>query len=316
MRMSNKSRVASCGRRLSRTKGATIAAIAAIFLFAAQAQAGLVNLAIDPGLSTLGFMQEAYELADPSLHLRLVDNDAATSAFYYGGLDPDPSNVTYAWGHIQMLWTPGAFISFLPGHRVNFGKVFPYFPYLNKDASVAENSNVVGPPGGTGVGGVAGKMAQFGFQMDLSLDGGTTWTPEVGVGNLYDLVGEFGTASTTATDGGPPLGFAGGTTYIGGDNAVVTYGGYEDLFGALTGHTDVNGIPAIFAGNLVTFDGTTLTIPMTFHLEFDSDGTHYIIDTFGAIVAHAVPEPSSIFMFGCGIVGLVSCLIRARTRRR
>jgi hypothetical protein len=298
---------------------AAAAAIAVVLLFATQAQAGVVNLAIDPFASTLGFEQQFYDLGDPTTRIKLTDVGPGTSGFYYGGLEPEPSNATYAWGHIQMFWDPdpgaAGFIKFFEGHRVNLGKVFPYFPYLNKDASVAANSNVVSPPGGTGVGGVAGKDAQFGFEMQISFDSGTTYIPEVGVANLYDLVGEFGTASTTALDGGPPLGHFGGGVYVGADNAVVTYGGYEDLFGAYVVHTAVNGIPSVFAGNPVTFDGTTLTIPMTFHLEFDDDGIHYIIDTFGAIVAHAVPEPSSIFMLGCGALGLVGCFIRARKRR-
>ncbi|MGD9721305.1 MAG: PEP-CTERM sorting domain-containing protein [Pirellulales bacterium] len=305
MRVKNKGGVAPRDRRVDRGKVA-IAAFAAL-LFATTAQAGVIEFVIDSSQSSLGFVERV-----ESGGITFEISDIVSS---YG--EPDPSNVATAWGRVYADVSTGTSIQFLSGSRINYFNAFPYLPYRNG------LGNVQAPPGGNPA------MAQIGLEQKIDFDnaGPDPAVPGFGYANIFNLWHDFGTAATGATDGGPLVPFAGGTSYVPTSpllNALMAQDGWQDLFGAVVdqiylpeaGPGDTP-FPSPFAGNNITWDGVTLTIPVNFTLTFPDDADVYHITTFGQIVAHpqTVPEPSTMLMLGCGVVGLLSYAWRARKRQ-
>ncbi len=311
MRVNNKGGITPRDRRLDRRKVATAAAIAAVLLFATQARAVLLNFGVRTDLSSISVVITAFDIADPTTVIRVGDVSVGGG---YG--EPDPSNTnTSAWGWIQMDYTRGVSIKFVPGiSRINFRNEFPYLPF--RDAF----GNIASPPGGIPA------PAQMGFEEYRSFDGGATFGAGFGYGNIHGLYLDFGTPTTGAIDGGSTLGYFGvpygSGPYIGADVALMALGGKFDLFGAFPANTNLakagpggTPLPVVFAGNPVTYDGWMLTIPLNFSLNFIDDGIFWTIDTSGTIVASRIPEPSTIVMLGFGLLGLVGCFVRARKRR-
>ncbi len=302
--------------RRSAGKAVAIAATAAaILLVTTPAHAVLVTLTIDPVLSSLGITLEMFDVGTPSDVLKLDDVSVASG---YG--EPDPSNVGRPFGTIEMDWDPDVSIQFLTSSSISYLDAFDYYPY--RDAI----GDVVAPSDPNGI----AAPAQFGFEQYYSPDGGANFASGAGFANIHGLSQTFGSPATGVVDGGSPLVFVGGIggdEYVGADVALSAVGGTLDWFGTVTDSSDLstfapggNPLPTVFAGNTVTFDGTTLEIPIDFVLNFINGTTNYTLTTFGSatgtIIAHVIPEPSSIVMLGFGVVGLVGCCLRARKRRR
>jgi hypothetical protein len=89
-----------------------------------------------------------------------------------------------------------------------------------------------------------------------------------------------------------------GTLLWGAANAIVPAGPYTPIGGGASGMAGVFG--ANTSAALASFDGYTLTLPITFH----TTGSNRYEDWTGQIVA-VIPEPSTLVLAGLGLLGLV-----------
>jgi hypothetical protein len=116
------------------------------------------------------------------------------------------------------------------------------------------------------------------------------------LGGYQDLVSALGGAHTTLGTG------------FGGGPFPIPLSGTFDASGSSPTYTPGNGI--------ATWDGVTLTINVDGILKYNIQNSPKITDTrhlAGVLVYHpVVPEPSSLLMAGCGVVGLLSCAWRSR----
>ncbi len=117
--------------------------------------------------------------------------------------------------------------------------------------------------------------------------------------------------SGTAQNGVAPTGvtdlWTGGSLIWGAANAVVPTGPFTPISGGNSSMAGVSGPNT--AAALVAFDGTTLTMPITFH----TTGSNRYEDWTGQIVA-VIPEPSALAIAGVGLLG-VAALQHRRSRR-
>ncbi|MEX2112489.1 MAG: PEP-CTERM sorting domain-containing protein [Pirellulales bacterium] len=234
---------------------------------------------------------------------------------------PDPSNVAALAGSFAADIDLGVSIQLGAG-LITPVHSYPYFPYKTGGA-------IQPPPGGDGVGGVPGALAQYGLAVYgfggagpdvkfIDFDSGA-----IGLANIYGLTAAFGSMSPLAVDGGAAMPNAGGINYTASNLGLIDLTGTEDIFsGAIVTSAGISGIPNpigfginAFTQN-VTFDGTTLTIPVGNRITFVDGGTLYDITTFGQIVATGVvvPEPSSVALLACGAIGLVGYVVRRKRR--
>lgn len=320
MRLKNLGGTKPCDRHSGRAKTA-LAAIAAMLLVASSARAGMVEMNIDTGLSSLGFTQRIW---DPSLGPSYMSIPFEFGDYQYTpGPWSNPSNVTSAWGKVYANWNPGASLQFSTLSRVNYNISGLGIPSRDNVGQINTNPTQPAP-------------AQFALEItNPTLDAIVENPPGsvYGWANIHNLWHTFGTINVgtgvSTVDGGPVLPNIGGNNYIAAPSganaqALLAMDGFEDLLGIVT---DILGLadgaaggtpfPSPFAGNVATFDGTTLTLPLTFSFTYGDPGdTIYEINTFGQLVAHVVvPEPSSMIMLGCGVAGLLSYSWRARKRR-
>jgi hypothetical protein len=323
--MMNKGGVSPCDRRIDRRKVA-MAACAAVLLFATRARADIITFDVDESLSSLGFVERITAGADTFVFHKVGTTFTASDP----GLTPGIA-LTGAYSYLASSTTgsgifdadvfTGTSIKFSPVGAVNyFTNTYSYGlgPGVYYPFYAPNSTTLVAPPGGVD----PGQKSQFGFEISHK-DFGAGF----GFARVHQLRQQFGNAGTGAVDGGPIIGYSAGTTYAGytGVNALMaSLGGIEDVYGIVVDTIDLTQagpsstpFPSPFAGNPITWDGVTLTIPVNFHLNFtDDDGLIYDIDTFGAIVAHPyVPEPSTMLLLGCGVAGLLSYAWRARKRR-
>jgi hypothetical protein len=115
----------------------------------------------------------------------------------------------------------------------------------------------------------------------------------------------------TAQNGVAPSGvtdkWTAGTLIWGAANAVVPTGPFTPVDGGSSSMADVSG--ANTSAALASFDGTTLTLPITFH----TTGANRSEDWTGQLVA-TIPEPSMLALGSIGLFGLAG-LQFLRSRR-
>jgi len=332
MRM-NKGGVTPCDRRLDRRKVA-IAAAAAVLLFATSAQALVTELQVVTASSSLGFVERITSGSATFVFHRPGTGFVSGDPLLAPGLALGPAysylaSSTTAWGvayaDVPTVAQIGDFVTpiqMLAGSRINYNNGTDnegfgpgvYLPFRN-------SQNVLQvPPGGIPT------QSQFGMVISERTAG-----PGFGFARIFDLYHDFGSVDLTGgaglTNGGPALVSAGGTNYVAAPSgiygqALMAQDGWEDVFGPVVDQIELetagpssSPFPSPFVGNTATWDGTFLTIPMNFHLNFVSDGLTYDIDTFGQLVLQSVPEPSTLLMTGFGVVGLLSYAWRTRKRR-
>jgi hypothetical protein len=115
-------------------------------------------------------------------------------------------------------------------------------------------------------------------------------------GMVLDLVG--GTAQNGVAPTGVTDTWTAGTLVWGAANATVPAGPYTPIAGGASSMAGVSG-PNTSAA-LASFDGYTLTLPITFH----TTGSNRFEDWTGQIVA-IIPEPSTLVLAGLGLLGLI-----------
>ncbi len=176
-------------------------------------------------------------------------------------------------------------------------------------------------------------MAQYGFSQYSStingIDDVTANGPpgyNIGYANLYGVTQAWTKVTDTGAVGGSSMPNQGGNAYLATDLSLTAVTGTLDAAGAYSDTSSLSGIPTpVGYGidnpyNIVNFDpGTlTITIPLDNRLTFWDSGTLYDVRTTGQVVAHGVlvnvPEPSSVALLGCGVIGLIGYVIRRKRR--
>jgi hypothetical protein len=263
--------------------GATIVAIAALFLTATSVQAAVVNLTVVPGLSSLkiGGNIDASSVGGPGF------KNLPISAQGPGG------DITSYSGSISIDLQPGT-IQLLTGSSI-----------------VAANSGVWSPAGTNGGGDpVAGTFAPANYGVQVAAIGALS--------TYYNLVMDFGAPIVGIASTPTPL--VGNNFNLLGQAMSYDTGRTAITSGLGNGDSNYAGFPTIFGTNGVdtgTWDGTTLTIPVHSTVTYTIDEDLGIIGTVtmtGTLVATTIPEPSTMIMAGLGVVGLVAAGYRARKR--
>jgi len=320
MRLFTKGGVPPCDRRLDRRKVA-IAAIAALFMFATPAaKAGIVDFDIDMTKSFMVSSQKwdvskifgkAFGTIYTSTVPQVADTGAGFSsehAFLDGNLlvDMNPTTISFPGGSEIYFETTGSYapfdpIYFDPAHPVtgttpgNFGSTLTLpLPY-GVVSSVVHNA----------------KADLFNFAPPIALSGGPVKTFPL----AFTLPG--GPGAAILFDEGQIASAAAGGVNLSSEGDIV--GDPAALFG------NPDGMAATPDGG--TWDTGTLTLTLPFTSSFPvpvdlsdpGDGIPELIIYFistGVIVATPkVPEPSTMVLLGFGVVGLLTCAWRAKTRR-
>jgi hypothetical protein len=293
--MSTKGGATPRDRRLDRGKVA-IAAIAALFLFATNAQANNVEFEVIQGLSTL---KSSTKLVGPALGgskqavPQYVGSDLTS---FFGRMYVDIQDTT-----IQLL--PGAYISAeigAPGDGGSPGRYAPFDPVTSDPSSANpgfnDNSNY-----GFKVDAIGLKAVQYNIRIDngyAGTSGGGPFpsTPMTLAGTNFNLSGQ----AMMFADGRQAFVSALGNDTASLDNALwIKFGSAGSDIG--------------------TWDGFTLTLPVhsewSFVVTNDFGGISQFVQVEGVLVLQPVPEPATMALFGLGIVGLLSYALRARKRK-
>jgi hypothetical protein len=283
-----------------------IAAAAVLFLSATSVRANIVEFTLDKDLS---YLTQSAKLVGPALGgsktsvAQVADTFATTVAINGFGYH-EASDKTHYFGNMYADIQPTT-IQMLPGSSMS--AIYTGF-YVPHDPVITDP---VSPPGNTGV-----EMGNYGFsiaaiglfamQYGLVLDHGNPsngfpTTPMPLAGNNFNLAGqaiEFELGRQAFISG------------LGNDTGSLI----DDLFIIMgTAGADIG-----------TWDATpgfeTLTIPVhsswSFRVTNDFGGIDQFVQVTGQLVAHPkIPEPTSLTLFGFGVVGLLSYAWRARKRR-
>ena len=331
-------------RRFDRGKVA-MAAVAALLLFATTAQAGVVDMLLDEDLSSLSLAGSTVDLsvalgagppgtvvAPYTASTNFAGNGASGLVAHYKGhmyVDLDSlatittlstgAGYQLASGSAPVTWAQGAYIpSFNPNDPTESPAGSPSGSYPNPDYG--------GAPADEGNYGVTvSAVGAFARIWDLTIGPSSNFAPNgaqpmaAGPPGVYTfalapLIWEF------------ESGYQGLVSGLGNDltdlgNAVAPTVGFPMPLG---GTLDTTGLGPAFTPNASfgVWDENTLTLTLTI------DGTvKYFIDEdaviigsqhlAGTLVYHPyVPEPSSMVLAGCGVVGLMSLALRTRKRRQ
>jgi len=347
MRVKNKGGKTPRDRRLDRRKVAVVAC-AALLLFATVAPAAPVQFEINTALSSFGMIQR---FNDPSIGVPL--SATAVGSPLYNPADlidlslPIPAAVmaanaamnTGVWGGVRAEIIDGVSIQLLPGstqiNYLNQGLALPAIMpngLINTDigaapqpAQFAFELGVIASGGGAGgaLGAAAIRFASQNFgsvelfgEAPSVVDGGLP-APFVGDSHLYASVPSGG-----APLPGAPLDFGTALLMNEGREDILVPGLLDATLELFDAGAFSTGFPTPITGNILTWDGTTLTIDLAFFVPgvIPGDTSHddilFAVDTIGTLVlTPVVPEPSSMLLMGFGAIGLVTCALRARKRR-
>lgn len=251
------------------------AIIALVSLFvSAGAEAGIVILNVNTALSSM------------SLGGQVGGNNGVppTNGIIYTAQSPG-SLVTSLAGTITADLTAGVF-TFTPGSAISFNTTGTYTSAPNPIGSELGNYGIVATGPTPAAGGAV--LTINGVYKNLVLDIG--------------IVGTSGSTQNGSVLTGP-LNFTNGALDFGISPAAAPPG-----TSSLIGSNGVN-----TSASVVTWNGTTLTIPVAFQT---TGGTGRVENWSGTIVA-AVPEPSSIALMSLvGVVGLSYATVRGRRAQR
>lgn len=326
-------------RRIDRRKVA-LAATAALLMFATAAQAQLTNVVdfkIDQVNSWLGIQNSGFVGTDASgnFNTPFLATTPQNPGLVNGGAIPNGSLVSSIRGDINVAVAPGVAVQFFPGpapataggQQIDQPDVALYRPARDGAGNLI---NALGP------GALGGRNPAVGASINAhtlqygspssNLDptaptlANQTALPTDGAGNFSATGVSLGQTSgwqdiISGIASPAEIGLAGDNFP---DNLNFTY-----TSGVTTGGADGHGGNAAFVsgnGNInpVTFH---LVLPINFTLwsRVTSSGTliGYLVSTLnGQIVADpVVPEPSTITLFGFGVVGLLTYAWRARKRK-
>jgi hypothetical protein len=303
--MMKKGGATPCDRRLDRRKVA-IAAAAALFLFATEVRANVVDFVL---VQSSSWLIQNSKIFGPGIgiHNSIPQYGLPTplvSGPFPNGQPPTGSDSTTYYGHIYVDINPTT-IQLMPGSSMRAaigwpgdggspGRYQPHDPVYSDPSFVNpgfnDNSNY-----GLSIPTLGVKSVQYGIRLDN--------------GNVY-------APSTT-------MGRAGNNFNLAGQGIGFTLGRQAFVSGLGNDTSSLIGDPMAFYGtngsDIGTWDGTTLTIPVhsqfTFNVTTDFGGIDQTLFITGQLVAIPyVPEPSTFTLVGFGIVGLLSYAWRARKR--